>query len=375
MRVTPAHRLDDGQNYHPTHKWVLFGHHFAAISGAGPLIGPVLAIQFGYLPGLIWIVVGVCVAGAVQDMLVLAASVRRNGRSLAEMVRTDISPLAGIVASIMILFVVIIALSGLGIVVVKALGGEEVGLPAGAVFQPPGDAKIEIAQGKGRTIATVPAGSRVTYPRGDAVVRSEAFHVLLPAESAITADTQLDLGGRLELPAKCKQLVPGSSWGTFTIACTIPIALFVGLYMYKLRKGRVVEASVIGAVGRAGGHRGRQLDSRLAARALVFAESRVDRSWRFAAMVSSPRCCRSGCCFARAITCRAFSKIGTIDPARGRRAPGQSGSAVPDGQPRSSPRGAGPISRGASFRSSSSASCAGPSPAFMPWSRPAPRPR
>ena len=72
-RTTPAHAFNDGQNYHPTHKWVLFGHHFAAISGAGPLIGPVLAIQFGYLPGLIWIVVGVCLAGAVQDMLVLAA--------------------------------------------------------------------------------------------------------------------------------------------------------------------------------------------------------------------------------------------------------------------------------------------------------------
>jgi len=70
-RITPAHRLNDGQNYHPTNRWVLFGHHFAAISGAGPLIGPVLAIQFGYMPGLVWIVVGVCLAGAVQDMLVL----------------------------------------------------------------------------------------------------------------------------------------------------------------------------------------------------------------------------------------------------------------------------------------------------------------
>src|SRR5438477_13144505 len=76
-RATPAVRLDDGQNYHPTNKWVLFGHHFAAISGAGPLIGPVLAIQYGYMPGLIWLVIGVCLAGAVQDMLVLAASVRR----------------------------------------------------------------------------------------------------------------------------------------------------------------------------------------------------------------------------------------------------------------------------------------------------------
>src|SRR4051812_41458053 len=82
-RETPAHVHYDGQNFHPTNRWVLFGHHFAAISGAGPLIGPVLAIQFGYLPGLIWLVVGVCLAGAVQDMMVLAASVRRGGESPA----------------------------------------------------------------------------------------------------------------------------------------------------------------------------------------------------------------------------------------------------------------------------------------------------
>src|SRR5262249_19130832 len=81
LRATPAHTLNDGQNYHPTNKWVLFGHHFAAISGAGPLIGPVLAIQYGYMPGLLWLVIGVCLAGAVQDMLVLAASVRRDGKS------------------------------------------------------------------------------------------------------------------------------------------------------------------------------------------------------------------------------------------------------------------------------------------------------
>src|SRR5579862_4557501 len=123
-RETPAYRLNDGQNYHPTPKWVLLGHHFAAISGAGPLIGPVLALQFGYLPGLIWIVVGVCLAGAVQDMLVLAASVRHGGRSLAEIARTEIGRVAGNTASITILFVVIIALAGLGIIVVKALGGE-----------------------------------------------------------------------------------------------------------------------------------------------------------------------------------------------------------------------------------------------------------
>src|SRR6188474_1004700 len=89
MRVTPAHRLNDGQNYHPTHKWVLFGHHFAAISGAGPLIGPVLAIQFGFAPGLVWLVIGVCLAGAVQDMLVMVASVRTDGKSIAEIARRE----------------------------------------------------------------------------------------------------------------------------------------------------------------------------------------------------------------------------------------------------------------------------------------------
>src|SRR5215208_3177491 len=78
-RITAAHTQNDGHNFHPTNKWVLFGHHFAAITGAGPLIGPVLAIQYGYFPGLLWLVVGVCLAGAVQGMLVLAASVRRDG--------------------------------------------------------------------------------------------------------------------------------------------------------------------------------------------------------------------------------------------------------------------------------------------------------
>src|SRR5947207_6381680 len=86
-RVTPAHQFNDGQNYHPTNKWVLFGHHFAAISGAGPLIGPVLAMQWGYAPGLLWLVIGVCLAGAVQDMLVMAAPVRRRGKSLGEIAR------------------------------------------------------------------------------------------------------------------------------------------------------------------------------------------------------------------------------------------------------------------------------------------------
>src|SRR3954453_11563918 len=125
-RKTPAHVHYDGQNFHPTNRWVLFGHHFAAISGAGPLIGPVLAIQYGYLPGLLWLVIGVCLAGAVQDMLVLAASVRRGGQSLAEIARAELGPFAALVVSLAILFIVVIALAGLGFVVVKALGGEEV---------------------------------------------------------------------------------------------------------------------------------------------------------------------------------------------------------------------------------------------------------
>src|ERR1700730_1976831 len=91
-RPTPAHTIYDGQNFHPTNKWVLFGRHFAAISGAGPLIGPVLALQFGYLPGLIWLVVGVCLAGSVQDMMVHFASTRRDGLSLAGIARAEIGP-------------------------------------------------------------------------------------------------------------------------------------------------------------------------------------------------------------------------------------------------------------------------------------------
>src|SRR5205809_1994398 len=134
-RLTPAHQYYDGQNYHPTNKWVLFGHHFAAISGAGPLIGPVLAIQYGYMPGLLWLVIGVCLAGAVQDMLVLGASVRRNGKSLAEIARTELGPWANVIVSAAILFIVVIALAGLGFVVVKALGGEDVNLAAGMRIQ------------------------------------------------------------------------------------------------------------------------------------------------------------------------------------------------------------------------------------------------
>ncbi len=120
-RKTPAHLHNDGHNYQPTNKWVLFGHHFAAIAGSGPLIGPVLAAQFGYAPGFLWLLIGVCLAGAVQDFMILVASVRRKGRSLADIARHEISPLAGTVGSIAIFFIVVIALAGLGLAVVNAL--------------------------------------------------------------------------------------------------------------------------------------------------------------------------------------------------------------------------------------------------------------
>src|SRR6188768_2188829 len=162
-RATPAHVRNDGHNYHPTHRLVLFGHHFAAITGAGPLIGPVLAAQFGFAPGLIWLVAGVCLAGAVHDYIILWASTRRGGKSLAEIARSEIGPVAGATAAIAILFIIVIALAGLGLAVVNAL--------------------------------------------------------------------------------------QESAWGTFTIGVSIPLALFMGLYMYRFRRGRIAEATIIGVVG------------------------------------------------------------------------------------------------------------------------------
>ena len=120
-RKTPAHTHSDGQNFYPVSKWVLFGHHFAAISGAGPLIGPVLAAQFGFLPGLLWIVVGVVLGGAVQDFVILVASTRREGRSLAEITGDELGKPAGLACAVAVLFIVLVALAGLGFVVVNAL--------------------------------------------------------------------------------------------------------------------------------------------------------------------------------------------------------------------------------------------------------------
>jgi carbon starvation protein len=246
-RQTPAHRFNDGQNYHPTSKWVLFGHHFAAISGAGPLIGPVLAIQYGYVPGLLWLVIGVCLAGAVQDMLVLAASVRRGGRSLAEIARTELGPWANLVVSAAILFIVVIALAGLGVVVVKALGGEEAAMPAGMLVTLPAggsptfDDKLST---EANHVYHFPPECKIRYaPREDETTRPEKFSVRVPFGPRLAADA----AGQVTLPEKAVQLVPGSSWGVFTIACTIPIALFVGWYTYRLRPGKTVEASLIGA--------------------------------------------------------------------------------------------------------------------------------
>lgn len=120
-RITPAKKLFDGIDYHPTNRWILFGHHFAAIAGAGPLIGPMLAAQFGYLPGFLWILIGAAFGGAVHDMVILFASVRKNGKSLAQIAKEEIGPIGGIAAAIAILFIIIVALAGLGLAVVNAL--------------------------------------------------------------------------------------------------------------------------------------------------------------------------------------------------------------------------------------------------------------
>lgn len=161
-RLTPAHRLADGLDYVPTNKYVLFGHHFAAIAGAGPLVGPILAAQIGFLPGTIWLLVGVVLAGAVQDFLVLFISTRRDGRSLGEMAKQELGSFAGIVVMLGALGVMIIILAVLALVVVKALAH--------------------------------------------------------------------------------------SPWGVFSIAATIPIALFMGVYMRFIRPGRIAEVSIIGFV-------------------------------------------------------------------------------------------------------------------------------
>src|SRR4051812_24670902 len=186
-RETPANRFNDGQNFHPTNKWVLFAPHSAAISGAGPLIGPVLAAQFGYLPGLLWIVIGVCLGGAVQDFLVLAASIRRGGRALAQIAFSDIGRVAGTPATAAILFIIIIALAGLGKVVVKALGGEAVKYPADAVLVAP---TLSPYSERGdylnqRFTYKVPAGTRLEWNGGKSSMKfNESFELQSPTAMA-----------------------------------------------------------------------------------------------------------------------------------------------------------------------------------------------
>ncbi len=119
--ATPAHRLRDGVDYHPTNRLVLFGHHFAAIAGPGPLIGPVLAAQWGYCPSLVWIIIGACLAGGVHDFIILVASVRQDGVSLPRIARNNIGPISGITTSIATLFITISILACVGVVVVNAL--------------------------------------------------------------------------------------------------------------------------------------------------------------------------------------------------------------------------------------------------------------
>jgi carbon starvation protein len=159
-RETPAYTMRDGKDYHPTNKYVLFGHHFAAIAGAGPLVGPVLAAQFGFLPGYLWILIGAVLGGAVHDMVILFASVRLKGRSLIHLAKEHVSPVAAASTAVAILFIIVTALAGLALVVVYAL--------------------------------------------------SESI------------------------------------WATFTIVVTMPAALLVGLYMYRIRPGKIVEASLVG---------------------------------------------------------------------------------------------------------------------------------
>ena len=166
-RATPAERLRNGHDFEPTNKWIVFGHHFAAIAGPGPLVGPTLAAQFGYLPGTLWIILGVVLGGAVQDFVILFSSVRRNGKSLGQMAREEIGRVGGITALITVLLIMIILLAVIALVVVNAL--------------------------------------------------------------------------------------KGSPWGTFTIAATMPIAVFMGLYLRYWRPGRVLEVSVIGFVLVVGG--------------------------------------------------------------------------------------------------------------------------
>src|SRR3974377_1031728 len=127
-RTTPGHVYEDGHNYVPSPKWVLFGHHFAAIAGAGPLVGPTLAAQFGFAPGFLWILIGAVLAGCVHDFTVLVASVRHKGKSLADVARTEVGQFAGLATMIALLFILLVTLAGLGVGVVHALANSPWGV-------------------------------------------------------------------------------------------------------------------------------------------------------------------------------------------------------------------------------------------------------
>src|SRR5690606_34558428 len=118
---TPAHELNDGKDYVPTNKWVAFGHHFAAIAAAGPLVGPILAAQFGYLPGLLWLLIGAVIGGAVHDAVVLFASMKKKGKSLSEVATEELGPVAGFCTGLAMLFIITITMAGLSMVVINAL--------------------------------------------------------------------------------------------------------------------------------------------------------------------------------------------------------------------------------------------------------------
>src|SRR5438132_267725 len=160
LRATPAERLENGRDFVRTNKWVVFGHHFAAIAGPGPVVGPVLAAQFGYLPGTLWILTGAVFAGCVQDFVILLFSVRRDGKSLTEMAKDEIGRLGGLIAYVAVISIIVILLGVCALIVVNAL--------------------------------------------------------------------------------------KASPWGTFTIAMTIPIALLMGVYLRRIRPGKVLESSVLG---------------------------------------------------------------------------------------------------------------------------------
>src|SRR5258708_35181070 len=127
LRATPAERLENGRDFLPTHKWVVFGHHFAAIAGPGPLLGPVLAPQFGYLPGTIWIIAGAVFGGCVQDFVILVFSVRRDGKSLGQMARDEIGKTAGIVSFVAVISIIIVLLAVVALVIVNALKSSPLG--------------------------------------------------------------------------------------------------------------------------------------------------------------------------------------------------------------------------------------------------------